>query len=86
MKLMKLTLQGPSLAGAPSKPLGGALTPCSQSHVFVKSAKVGYFNCYPLRPLGWDIPEGPKGSSLELYYSLGRRRYFTWLTIISGRG
>jgi len=43
MKLMKLKLQGPTLALGPSKPLGGALVMCvTWSYVFEKFAKIRY--------------------------------------------
>jgi hypothetical protein len=43
MKLMKLKLQGPSLALAPSKALGGAVVMCvTWLYVFEKSAKLIY--------------------------------------------
>ena len=71
VKLMKFKLQGPSLTWAPSKTLGRTLTPCSQSHIFVKSAKVCYFNYYPLRPPCWGrmLVVRPKGSLVGIAFS-----------------
>jgi hypothetical protein len=44
VKLMKLKLQGLSLAWASAKALEGALAKCLNDHVFVKFEKVTYFN------------------------------------------
>jgi len=39
VKLMKLKLQEPSLAQAPSKALGGALAMCSHGDMFLQTMK-----------------------------------------------
>jgi len=48
---MKLKLQGPTLARALSKVMGGALVLCSHVHsfFFIKSLKVRFFNHNRLR-------------------------------------